>query len=115
MDELSITQGALPTELSASWVKQTRTPCPVDNYIIEYQLLNQDQCQQDGLPDRTTYGTVDNTEVTLEQLIPYSTYRVYVIAVNGAGKGNETSEIQMTSEIGEFSLLQEGQLFFYCH
>ncbi len=49
---------------------------------------------------RNTYGTVNTTSVTIDNLLPHSTYGVYVIATNEIGKSGQKGENQVTGEIG---------------
>ncbi len=40
------------TELDVTWNKPSTTPCPVDSYIVEYELLIEDQCRTVDFPER---------------------------------------------------------------
>ncbi|XP_072041064.1 receptor-type tyrosine-protein phosphatase T-like [Amphiura filiformis] len=69
------------------WTPSTSSPCQAEEYLVEYLLLNIDQC--DLVSDSATemYATVTDTEITLtgSSFLPHSTYRVYVTAKNSGG------------------------------
>ena len=72
------------------WSVQS-SPCPVDNYTIEYRLTNKDQCEPTNDAPRMTGLTVSTLTTTVIGLLSYSTYEVFVRAVNVYGEGPEAS------------------------
>ncbi|XP_072027044.1 phosphatidylinositol phosphatase PTPRQ-like [Amphiura filiformis] len=96
---------SLPVDRSAmswiaskiNWTPSTSGLCPADEYLVEYQLLNIDQC--DLVSDSATemYDTVTDTEITLtgSSFLPHSTYKMYVTARNSGGAADsENIDIQ---------------------
>ena len=88
-----------PTNLSLSWKApraDRQNPCRASNYLITYELLNLDQCQE----VHRYGGSVNSsrTSVRLHGLEAYSTYRVVVIPVNDAGNGTAISAEGTTLE-----------------
>ena len=86
-----------PDRLTVTW-DPPHPPCAVD-YVVEYQLVDWDQCDPtEGL--RTPFMNTSDTSVTVTGLEPYSTYRIYVSARNHLG-WTENSETGTTEISGE--------------
>ncbi len=88
-----------PDSLRLSW-EAPRSPCPADDYLIEYQLDSLEQCNEtDG--QRTLFTTTTYTFITVTGLEAHSTYRVFVSANNSAGS-TENSDTGTTNEKGTY-------------
>ncbi|XP_072041090.1 uncharacterized protein [Amphiura filiformis] len=87
------------TDITIQWQAPT-THCPVDRYIVEYRLVNRDQCQSITDSDRLSAGDFTTLSATIRNLLPFSTYEVYVRAVNDFGEGIEASILMTTSSQG---------------
>ena len=74
--------------------------CNVTDYRVEYELTNQDQCQEIEDPQRVILGYVVLTKVALTDLLPYSTYIVYITPRNDAGFGILESSYNTTQAMG---------------
>ena len=75
--------------------------CQADNYFVEYQLADKDQCQNIRDSSIETYGSVTSTEVTLAELMSYSTYMVYVTARNDGGDADPSIQEIITPAEGK--------------
>ncbi|XP_072041054.1 receptor-type tyrosine-protein phosphatase F-like [Amphiura filiformis] len=84
------------TDITILWQAPT-THCAVDRYIVEYRLVNRDQCQHVTDGDRLSAGEFTTLSATIRNLLPFSTYEVYVRAVNDFGEGLDGSIIRMTT------------------
>ena len=69
--------------LDVSWVVPIG-PCLPDDYTVQYQLTNLEQCDKSG-GNKTTFGTITGTSVMITGLEAFSTYDVFVLANNDAG------------------------------
>ncbi|XP_072016302.1 receptor-type tyrosine-protein phosphatase T-like [Amphiura filiformis] len=87
-----------PNELFIEWEQQILNACPTDSYEIEYELINEDQCNEIANPIRMDDDDSTETSTTITNLSAYSTYNVFITAINEAGPG-QTEVIQgITSE-----------------
>ena len=95
VQSLSITDST-STSLSISWGIDRSNPCYTNDvvYVVEYALVNRDQCEEIGFPQRLDYGVVTdtngvvtNTNVVVSGLFPHSTYEVYVRPRNELANG----------------------------
>ena len=68
--------------------------------MIEYALINKDQCEVIGDPDRILFSIVDIEMVEINGLNSFSTYMAFAIPKNGYGRGEETFEVGNTTEAG---------------
>ena len=100
-----ITESISSHSWTFSWNQPTSYDCPAENYSVEYELLNSDQCY--GSTNSTTrFSTnVTDTRITFTNLLPFSTYRVSVYSKNEIGKGPEVTIEDVTGESGKFSWL----------
>ena len=57
----------------------------MNGYYIEYELLNEDNCKPIEDPVRVSYSFVNDTRATINGLLPFSVYNIYVTATNEAG------------------------------
>ena len=87
-----------PNSLLVEWVPPT-TPCLPDNYTVEYQITNKDQCD-DTIGDKTMFRVLPSTTITITGLHAYSTYTVFVSSNNHVGS-NEDRETAMTAMTGK--------------
>ena len=91
-----------PKSLHVTWVAPT-TACAADNYIIEYQITNLDQC--DPTPGtKIRFGEFTDTTITLTGLHAYSTYTVFVSSNNSAGS-TENNNPATTAQTGNISII----------
>ena len=100
----------LQDTLTVQWnPSSTESPgsCAADVYAVEYQLIEKDQCLEIADSPIDMYGAVNTTEVTLTGLIPYSTYKIYVIATNDEGDADPSSKDFTTPAEGKCIHFQE--------
>ena len=90
----------MDTVISLTWGAPILS-CPVDDYYVEYELINLDMCETVTNPVRVPYEVVTATSTTIEGLEPYSEYNIYIIPSNPAGKGTESVEKVATAESGK--------------
>ncbi|XP_072047711.1 receptor-type tyrosine-protein phosphatase F-like [Amphiura filiformis] len=100
---LPLDRSTMPLVASTvQWTQSTSGPCQADEYLVEYQLLNIDQC--DLVSDSSTemYDTVTDTDITLtgSSFLPHSAYRVYVTARNSGGVA-DSENINIQTEDAE--------------
>ncbi|XP_072027055.1 phosphatidylinositol phosphatase PTPRQ-like [Amphiura filiformis] len=89
-----------PLLSTVRWDPPTAGLCPAEEYLVEYELINKDQCEDVTNSAIIMYGTVTDTETTLTGLLPHSTYRVYVTARNSGGAA-ASQNIEIQTEEGE--------------
>ena len=88
--------------LGWSWQPSSANNCHGTEYEIQYSLINKDQCQMVDEQDaewRTLRRTTD-TFITIESLLPHTTYKVSVRAFNDAGLGATSFDLQTTMQTG---------------
>ena len=90
------------TSWTLSWKEQAESSCETDYYIVEYTIINKDQCQEVYPPTWKEYGNITDTKVTILGLDPYSTYEALVYASNSYGAGKSSSISDQTTESGIF-------------
>ncbi|XP_033105336.1 uncharacterized protein LOC117107714 isoform X2 [Anneissia japonica] len=76
------------TVLESTLVWDRPSTCDILKYHIQANLIEMDHCQQ---VDRNEYFTVEDAEVNLLILEPYSRYRVTISAETSAGLGPESA------------------------
>ncbi|XP_071799478.1 receptor-type tyrosine-protein phosphatase F-like [Asterias amurensis] len=87
-------------QLQVSWAApgtDPGNPCLATDYLVTYELINLEQCQEVDHAGISSLNTSD-TSVIIEGLKAYSTYRVNVISINEAGNGTATTKSKITSE-----------------
>ena len=72
-------------------------PCLATDYLVTYELINLEQCQEVDDAGVSSLNTTD-TSVIIEGLKAYSKYRVYVTPRNEAGNGTATTSSKITGE-----------------
>ena len=77
--------------------------CSITDYRVEYELTNQDQCQETEDPHRVLFGFVVLTKIALTDLLPYSTYTVYITPRNEVGLGVTASVYNTTQSMGMYN------------
>ena len=88
--------------LRVSWVTP-QPPC-ADKFEVSTTLTNLDQCDDTRGP-RNTYRTIAGTAITINGLHPYSTYDVFVQAINDeAGNGEKTNISGTTEKTGNIKI-----------
>ena len=85
-----------PNNLEVAW---DAIPC-VDNYRVQYRMINKDQCDDTVGPLTWFWDGIDSF-VTLTSLKPYTTYEVFVTSNNSLGY-SETSAQGVTYITGTF-------------
>ena len=86
--------------LTLSWDPQTQSKCDTDEYSVEYELVVKDQCESVSDPDRVVFGSYEDEFVIVDNLQPFSTYSVFVVPINGIGRGGESFLMSSTTESG---------------
>ena len=87
-----------PTELRVAW-QPPQSFCMATSYLVQYELTYADQCTA-VIVERVDYGVMYATFSVVTGLIPYSTYSVYVTAMNEAGDGPTMRAEALTLERG---------------
>ena len=88
------------SQLQLSWQPPTASPCIATKYLVQYTVINQDQCAELNIGPRD-YAEVYQTMVLLSGvLVPHSTYTVFVSPKNDAGLGPVTQVTAVTSDQG---------------
>ncbi|KFM62890.1 Receptor-type tyrosine-protein phosphatase mu, partial [Stegodyphus mimosarum] len=89
-----------PNLLLVSWEAPSEVNGAIKGYIITYTLIDRGQCGVSGDSDDSGMRQMqsDDTEVTLQNLYPYSTYNITVQARTSAGEGEGISATAATSE-----------------
>ena len=87
---------------TVAWNQPTSNNCPTDNYLVEYELLNFDQCYESVNLTTLFSANVTDTRITFINLLPYSTYRVSVYSKNDIGKGPKVTIEGDTEESGKY-------------
>ncbi|KAJ8047620.1 Coagulation factor X [Holothuria leucospilota] len=87
-----------PHQLTVTWRIGVDEDCPAESFVVEYKLLNREQCQDES--EGGLDGTIrtDTAPVLLNNLHPYSTYMVNVTVVNIYGRSTEKQTMVNTSE-----------------
>ena len=88
--------------LDASWVVPIG-PCLPDDYTVQYQLTNLEQCDKSG-GNKRTFQTITATSVIITGLEAFSTYDVLVLANNDAGH-SEIGSSGRTDSKGSLTLV----------
>ncbi|XP_071800021.1 protein sidekick-2-like [Asterias amurensis] len=87
-------------QLRVSWTApgtNSGNPCLASSYLVTYELINLEQCQEVDNAGISSLNTSD-TSVLIEGLKAHSKYRVSVIARNEAGDGTATTKSKITGE-----------------
>ncbi|XP_071800000.1 receptor-type tyrosine-protein phosphatase F-like [Asterias amurensis] len=87
-------------QLRVSWTApgtNSGNPCLASSYLVTYELINLEQCQEVDHAGISSLNTSD-TSVLIEGLKAHSKYRVSVISRNEAGDGTATAKSKITSE-----------------
>ena len=84
------------SRLSVTWDSNDND----DDYIVEYQLINTDQCKNEE--GRRTQGYTGPLKTfTIPNLLPYSMYRVFVTSVDSNCVSETTMATAVTEESGK--------------
>ena len=87
-----------PDRLRVTWVRP-QPPC-ADKFKVSTMLTNLDQCDDTRGP-KNTFSNITGTDIIITGLHPYSTYDVFIRAINDeAGNGVETSGSGTTENKG---------------
>ena len=90
-------------QLRVSWTSpgtNPDNPCLAADYLVTYELINLEQCQEVDHAGVLSLNTTD-TSVIIEGLEAYSTYRVNVTSRNEAGFGSSKTRSKITGERGK--------------
>ena len=100
---LTVSQTLSASELRLSWTQSSENNCRETGYEIQYSLINKDQCQmvREGNEEWLTLSRTTATSITIQGLLPHSTYSVSVRAFNDAGLGEASLGIQTTTHSGK--------------
>ncbi len=83
---------------TVQWDPPSSVFCPADEYLVEYQLTNIDQCATTSDSPQGVYDRITDTEISLMGLVPHSTYRVTVTAINGGGAAENALSTDIQTE-----------------
>ena len=83
---------------TVQWDPPSSVFCPADEYLVEYQLTNIDQCATTSDSPQGVYDQITDTEITLMGLLPHSTYRVSITAMNSGGAAENALSIDIQTE-----------------
>ncbi|XP_071800001.1 protein sidekick-1-like [Asterias amurensis] len=84
-------------KLLVSWRVAQNDQCPATDYLVTYELIRVEQCQEG---DRQGVSkNVTGTSTTIEGLKAYSEYRINVTSRNEAGNGTTQTSSEITGEI----------------
>ena len=75
-------------------------PCLATDYLVTYELINLEQCQEVNDAGVSLLNTTD-TSVIIEGLEAYSTYNINVTSRNEAGFGSSKARSKITGERGK--------------
>ena len=81
------------------WSPPSNFTCDIGSYSIFYGLRNPGQCGTIDM-EFVKAGETKVTEFLLDNLLPNSVYRVYIVAGTSAGLGQSTLETFTTREGG---------------
>ncbi|XP_033636578.1 receptor-type tyrosine-protein phosphatase T-like [Asterias rubens] len=85
------------TKINITWQLPNDTNRCANDYAIDIELLNLDQCNETS---KLTQKETEMSPTTITELYPHSTYRFHVRASNDLGLANETS-IEVTTSGSE--------------
>ena len=89
-----------------SWVGNNEG-CRSPSYRVEYLLTNEEQCEPKTSTDRVTHGTIAETSSTINGLLSYSTYQVFITPrADGVDGTRVMSSDMMTSEASKYHILR---------
>ncbi|XP_038066610.1 receptor-type tyrosine-protein phosphatase F-like [Patiria miniata] len=90
--------GSSHNQLGVSWSSPSAdNNCPVDAYIISHSLTRIKACGSSSVDPGTISQRVIVTTLSLNNLKPYSSYSVSVVAVNSAGNSTVSASSEDTS------------------
>ena len=90
------------TSLDITWNKLPG----VNQYEVDYQLTNLGQCQSNDSSPRAGVVKTDSSSYTITDLTPYSTYTLYVTAIDDAGVQIDEGTLVATTNTGSKMLLK---------
>ena len=86
-------------QLTVSWdtpPTDNQSPCPATDYLVTYDLINLEQCEEVSRGFDTLNTTA--TTITIDRLEAFSTYRVTVTSINQAGSSTPVSRTMTTTQ-----------------
>ena len=89
--------------------------CAITDYRVEYELTNQDQCQETEYPHRVLLGYVVLTDITISGLLSYSTYTVYITPINDVGFGVTASVYNTTQPMGMYNGANSSYIYIFVY
>ncbi|XP_072040595.1 receptor-type tyrosine-protein phosphatase delta-like [Amphiura filiformis] len=85
--------------IEINWDPIADYPCPGLNYMVEYELINKDQCKLENDQSRIRLADdINQSSARLTGLEFYSTYLVYIRAIHSAGNGQPLLSVAQTGE-----------------
>ncbi len=91
------------TTARISWSPPNNFTCDIRSYSILFGLRNPGKCGKIDM-DFVKAGDTKATEYTLTGLLPYSVYRVYIVAATSAGLGQSHLEALSTEPGGMWKI-----------
>ncbi|XP_033636860.1 receptor-type tyrosine-protein phosphatase F-like [Asterias rubens] len=86
-------------QLTVSWdapLTDNQSPCPATDYLVTYDLINLEQCQE--VSRDVEILTTTYTTITINRLDAFSTYRVTVTSRNQAGSSTPVYRTVKTTQ-----------------
>ncbi|XP_038066629.1 receptor-type tyrosine-protein phosphatase delta-like [Patiria miniata] len=95
VEEFSVTVSG-HDELNVQWKASTKpdNSCPVTDYLVTYELINLEQCQE--MQGNSQTRNTSTTAISIQGLKAYSKYNVTVTPRNEAGLGQPLSKTMQT-------------------
>ncbi|XP_072036993.1 receptor-type tyrosine-protein phosphatase delta-like [Amphiura filiformis] len=101
VEELVVVEDESSTSLQVSWTYPMSTRCPIQ-FLVEYELLNKEQCEIGCSMIKEQHAIVSSSQLTIEPLEQFSTYRVYVTPLNDGSNGPGNGPVRFaTATTGE--------------
>ncbi|XP_054710382.1 receptor-type tyrosine-protein phosphatase T-like [Uloborus diversus] len=91
-----------PDLLLVSWEAPSEVNGAIKGYVVTYVLVDRGQCgdAKPTIDPAVRQMHSEDTEITLQNLYPYSTYNVTVQAKTSAGEGDAVYALAVTAESG---------------
>ncbi|XP_072035882.1 receptor-type tyrosine-protein phosphatase F-like [Amphiura filiformis] len=86
VEDLVVVEDESSTSLQVSWTYPMSTRCPIQ-FLVEYELLNMEQCEIGCSMIKEQHAIVSSSQLTIELLEQFSTYRVYLTPLNDGSTG----------------------------
>ncbi|XP_022097200.1 receptor-type tyrosine-protein phosphatase T-like isoform X2 [Acanthaster planci] len=102
-------------KIHASWITagDEDNPCPVTSYLVSYQLVNLEQCEQQSNPELMSWGVVVGSGTNITSVHAYSTYIVQVVPANNAAEKFIQMETITTDEGVPLASPEPNEVFMF--